>query len=360
MIVSEQHRAALRNIAMKLSKVQQGIAKDEKGEPTETYLEYLSLLYGLEAAEVVQHLEVFPKTVRLGKLAKTLNREKKELKTILDALVDRFFILKAGGYSIPPPLMIYDVPFILKRNLDRTDIKEFAQLSRKFFEKEGYYKSWETSYKGTPRTRILTVSEKIEPAHDIVPIEEVYSIIENNSSFALIPCPCRQRTEVEGIRKCKDKYPILTCVILGPTAEMLLALGDPATRRVTKEEVIKIAKEASELGLVHTTDNYAGPSTIICQCCECCCGLLAGLTRPGLNNPKAIAKANYIAVINEADCTACGTCLERCKFNAITVEEFAQVDENRCMGCGLCAVTCPNDAITMKRLERSPIPGASS
>lgn len=356
MIESEEHRTALINIAKKLSKVQQGVAKDEKGEPSENYLEYLSLLYDPESAEIVQHLEVFPKTVRLGKLAKLLDRDRKEIKAILELLAEDFFLMKAGGYAIPTPLMIYDAPFILKRNLKRDNIKEFARLSRAFLEQDSYYLSWETSYKGTPRSRILTVSEKIEPQHDIVPVEEVYNIIEMNESFALVPCPCRKRAGIEGIRKCEDKYPVYNCIIVGPGAEALLALGDPESRRASKEEVVKIAKDAAELGLVHTTDNYSGPATILCQCCECCCGLLAGLTRPGLENPKAIAKANYLAKINSENCVACGTCEERCKFGAISIDDIAQINEDRCMGCGLCAVTCPEEAISMKRLERSPIP----
>ena len=358
MIDSNEHRAALMNIAKKLSKVRQGIAKNSEGEPSETYLEYLSLLYSSEEAEIVQHLENFPNIISVRKLSQNLSRDKKELSKILEALSRKFYIMKAGGYALPTPMMVYDAPFILKVNYNRKDIRKFAQLCRTFFEKENYYKSWETSYKGTPRTRILTVSEKIEPAHGIVPLEEVYSIIDQNTSFALVPCSCRQRMEIEGIRKCKDKYPILNCIILGSMAEGLLRLNDPVIRKATKEDVIKICKEASELGLVHTTDNYAGPSTILCQCCECCCDLLAGLTRVGLQNPRAIAKANYIATIKKENCVACGTCLDRCKFNAIVVEDIAKIDEEKCMGCGLCAVTCPNDAIAMKRLERELIPGA--
>jgi len=357
MISSDAHRVALLHIANKLSKVQQGVPKNANGDPTGTYLMYLSLIYDEEAAEVVQHLEVFPKAVTANALAKKLNRGKKEITQILEGLAENFFLMKAGGFSLPTPLMIYDGPFILKRTVEREDIKEFAQLSHKFFEKEGYYKNWETSYKGTPRARILTVSEEIEDRRSIIPIEEVYNIIEKNENFALIPCPCRRRADVEGGRKCKDKYPVYTCVLLGPTAEAILNLKDPETRRVSKEEVIKIVKEASELGLVHTTDNYS-QSNILCQCCECCCSLLAGLTRAGLKNPKAIAKANYIATVNPDNCAACGTCIDRCKFSAITVEEIAVINEDQCMGCGLCAVTCPNDAIIMKRIEREPIPGA--
>lgn len=331
---------------------------DEAGAPTDTYLEYISLMYDLEAAKLVQYLEVLPKGVPLRKLAKKLDMDKKELKEKLEPLVEKGFLILVGNhYSIPNPLMIYDAPFILKVNYEGNDAKKFAELSRRFFEKEEYYKPWETSIKGNPRSRVLTVSEKIEPGHDIIPVEEVFSILEKHTSFALTPCPCRKRAEVEGIRKCVDKYPILNCIQLGNFAEAILSMGDPVNRRITREEAIENVKKASELGLVLTTDNYV-ESAILCSCCECCCGLLAGLTRTGLNNPKSIAKANYIATINE-NCVACGTCLDRCKFGAITVEGKASVDEERCMGCGLCAVTCPNDAISLSRLERSPIKGTS-
>jgi Pyruvate/2-oxoacid:ferredoxin oxidoreductase delta subunit/predicted transcriptional regulator len=356
-----QNKEALIKIAEKLSVKHQGVAKDENGNISEKYLEYLSIMYGPEEAEIVQYLEIFPNGVRISRIAKKLGRDKDELKNLMAPLVKRGFIQKIGShYSIPSPLLIYDAPFILKINYEdnKEETTEMARLSKEFFE-EGYYKQWETSIHGRPRSRVLTVSEKIDPAdfRDIVPVEEIYQVIEKNESFAIQPCPCRLRAELMGIRKCKDKYPIENCIALGPMAEGLLELGDPNVHRGTKEEVKNIIKEASELGLVHTTDNYAGQANILCSCCECCCGLLAGLTRSGLDNPRAIAKANFIATINEDECVACGTCLERCKFGAITINEFAEINEKRCVGCGLCAFKCPNEAITMKRSEREPIPG---
>jgi len=354
------NKDVLVKIARKIKNVGQGIPTTKEGEPTDTYVKYLSLMYDPVEADFVQHLDVFPKAKSVSKLAKQLGKEKAEIKAILEPLVEKGFIMKLGNaYAIPMPLFIYDMPFIKREHYEGPNAKDFAELSRIFFEKEEYYKSWQTNKKGVPRSRILTVSEKIEPEKDIIPLEEVYSIIDRYDKFAIVPCPCRKRAEVEGIRKCTDKYPILNCVILGNVAEASLSLNDPIIRSATKQEVIQIVKEASDLGLVHTTDNYAPNSAILCSCCECCCGLLAGLTRPGLDNPRTIAKANYVANIDEQSCTACGTCLERCKFNAIEVDDFAHVDKERCMGCGLCAVTCPSEAITMKRLEREVLPGVS-
>jgi len=104
-----KNRKALEKIAGKLSKVQQGVAKDEKGNTTETYLKYLSLMYGPDEAEIVQHLEIMPNATRVTKLAKQIGKEKNEIKEILDKIADKGFIMKMGGsYALPNPLMIFD------------------------------------------------------------------------------------------------------------------------------------------------------------------------------------------------------------------------------------------------------------
>ncbi|MHA1285045.1 MAG: ATP-binding protein [Promethearchaeota archaeon] len=354
MIYSEEHKRDLLKIAKKLQKKSQSCPTNEKGEPSESYLEYISLMYEPEVAKVAHFLEIFPKTTSLNKLSKITGLSKEELEKLFEPVVKRGFIMKLGKrYSLANPLLIYDAPFILKENYESKEIKDFAKLSREFFE-NGYYKKWETNRHGIPRSRVLTVSEVIEPTSEIIPIEDVYKIIENNDTFALVRCPCRWRKEIEGIRKCKGKYPIHNCIILGRMAEGLIELGDEGVKKVSKEEVMKITKEAAEIGLVHTTDNNANMATILCACCECCCGLIGGLTR--FDNPRAIARANYISTIDKDACIACETCIDRCKFGAIHVEDYAIVDEKRCVGCGLCAVTCPEEAIIMKRYEREKIP----
>jgi len=356
MIDSEEHRENLKKIAKKMERKPQSFPKDENGDPTEAYLEYLSLMYDPEILKIVLHLEVFPKAISLLRFSREVNIDKKKLMETLEPLAKRGFVVKLGNYySLPMPLFIYDMPFILQENIKSDDAIKFAQLSRKFFEEDKYYKTWETSRKGIPRMRVLTVSEEIEPRREIIPVEEVYSIIKQKSEFAVIPCPCRTRKEVEGMRKCKDKYPIHNCILMGPYAKAVLNMGDSDIKSSSKDEVIKLTKEAAELGLVHCTDNNADNCNILCACCECCCGMLAGLTR--FDNPRAIAKANYISTIDEGVCTGCETCLGRCKFGAITVDNAAKINPDKCLGCGLCAVTCPNDAITMKRLEREVIPG---
>ncbi|MBD3213606.1 MAG: hypothetical protein GF311_13440 [Candidatus Lokiarchaeota archaeon] len=355
MIENEEHRKDLIDIANKLKVKSQSCPTDENGNPTETYLEYISLMYNPEVAKIAKHLEIFPTSTSVLKLSKKLGKSKQKIHSILEEPVKSSFLFNLGNrYSLANPLMIHDAPFILKANLDKENIKEFADLSRKYFEQEKYYKVWETSRRGNPRMRVLTVSEMIEAKDQIIPIEEVYNIIDQHDTFALIPCPCRTRKEIEGTRLCTDKYPIHNCIILGAMAKGLIDLGDQGVEEVSKERVKEITREAAEIGLVHATDNMAENANILCACCECCCGTIGGLTR--YDNPRAIARANYISVIDTENCIGCGTCIDRCKFGAISVDDVAVVNEKKCVGCGLCGVTCPQEAITMKRFEREEIP----
>lgn len=53
--------------------------------------------------------------------------------------------------------------------------------------------------------------------------------------------------------------------------------------------------------------------------------------------------------INVSACTACGLCIEKCRFHAMNAdaEGKAIVQPEMCEGCGLCAYVCPSEAIAM-------------
>ncbi len=47
-------------------------------------------------------------------------------------------------------------------------------------------------------------------------------------------------------------------------------------------------------------------------------------------------------------CTGCGTCVESCPSEALTVEnEKVVVDEDACVDCGVCVDECPEEALAM-------------
>ncbi|MDA3971419.1 MAG: 4Fe-4S binding protein [Desulfobulbaceae bacterium] len=48
-------------------------------------------------------------------------------------------------------------------------------------------------------------------------------------------------------------------------------------------------------------------------------------------------------------CTSCGTCVELCEFDAVTLPDTALVDSLACEGCGVCAYFCPEQAIMLDK-----------
>ena len=54
-------------------------------------------------------------------------------------------------------------------------------------------------------------------------------------------------------------------------------------------------------------------------------------------------------------CSACGACVERCAFSALTVDLAAQVDVVRCAGCGQCVAVCPQEALTLVRRPEAEV-----
>ncbi len=54
------------------------------------------------------------------------------------------------------------------------------------------------------------------------------------------------------------------------------------------------------------------------------------------------------AKINVELCTGCGTCVDICPVEAITIEkDKAVIDADSCVDCGTCVDECPVEAISM-------------
>jgi len=66
-----------------------------------------------------------------------------------------------------------------------------------------------------------------------------------------------------------------------------------------------------------------------------------------LLNPQPYSTNDFIggsiAVIRQGDCSGCATCLELCRFDAIS--DTFEIDPVSCEGCGVCADFCPEKAI---------------
>lgn len=57
----------------------------------------------------------------------------------------------------------------------------------------------------------------------------------------------------------------------------------------------------------------------------------------------------YIATINVKKCVLCGTCVNNCRYQALTMNKNSiRVGPIACTGCGDCIITCPQEAISIQ------------
>jgi ferredoxin len=311
-------------------------------------------LYSPEEAGLVQHLNMPMDFTSTEQLAAITGKDINDTAAVLDRLHKKNALIGMGNlYCLPPIPMLINVHQFYSDT--KPDDIEAARLQREFFINYRYYRYYETSEKGTPVFRAIPVEEAINEDQQVLSSEEAHEFIMSlkTEDLALVPCPCRTRMEKLGIRKCKDKYPIGSCIMLGMSALHFESLG--LGKRVTKEQAIAYFDEMNKLGLVGQTDNAKSGNSVICLCCECCCSQIRGRTR--WDNPDAIEPSNFVPHASE-DCIMCGTCLDRCFFGALSIDETTErtvADPEKCIGCGVCTLACEQAALKLYRVNRAHI-----
>ena len=197
--------------------------------------------------------------------------------------------------------------------------------------------------------RVVRVDKVVEtPEEFILPSQSVEEIIDKFDDIAVGHCFCRQRRKVLG-DGCATKAPTLNCFTFGKSARHTSSQG--FARKVTKEEALKIMKEAEAAGLLHKAyhpaSNESKPETSICNCCKDCCDAIRMWREGAL---PLINSTYYVSVIDVSLCTGCGTCVDLCPTDAIRLntENLAGRNADACLGCGVCARFCPEEAISLK------------
>ena len=316
----------------------EGFPKTESG----VELEILRHLFTPDEAEIMLHLRPFPPE-NAATIAERAGKDKTELAETLYEMSKKGLIMR---YKAPDDQLYYALmPWVVGiwelqlNNLTQENIK----LYEKYFE-EGMVPSQRNRKLGM--LRVIPVEKEIEGSTEIQPYEKVSQIIESHTRFAVADCICRKEARMLG-QGC-DKL-LEACMSFGPSADFYIDNG--LGREISKEEARKILVKAEENGLIHCSTNSAGNKAFICNCCGCCCKVMANITKYG--NPQAIVTSNYYAIKDQETCTDCGTCVERCHVSAVRTEnDHSVIDRDTCVGCGLCASACPTGSITM--VHKSP------
>ncbi len=178
--------------------------------------------------------------------------------------------------------------------------------------------------------------------HDIKPEENLAEAVKEAGHWSVSLCPCRvSRGVVDTENPCR--HMVETCVHTGELSRWAVKHG--MARELSHDELVEHLEKTNRDGLVHTI-NLLGQ---ICNCCEDCCTIF----RTYKMELPTFIPSPFAARVIEHDCTACGTCEDRCPVNAITVDTLAAVHEERCLGCGVCVPTCPTESVKLVRRPES-------
>ncbi|MHA2158465.1 MAG: ATP-binding protein [Candidatus Thorarchaeota archaeon] len=269
-----------------------------------------------------------------------------EVEKHLDNLVEKGAIIsdKIDGSKI-----YANVPLIV-------GIYEFQvnKLTKEFQEDYDQYmnEAWGRANRGVRQLRTIPVGIEIDHETPIAMYDDIKNLFEqSNGPFSIINCICRQSSDIRG-EPCQVTDHREVCMGSGEMTRRYNELG--WGREITKEEALAYLKQNEEDGLIFQVNN-SQEMDFVCSCCSCCCGGLVSLK--SLPNPADYTSSNYQAVINEELCSGCGTCIERCQMEAISlVDDVAILNQKRCIGCGNCIIRCPENAITLVPKEDPEIP----
>ncbi|HEY42046.1 MAG TPA: 4Fe-4S binding protein [Dehalococcoidia bacterium] len=281
-----------------------------------------------------------------GEIAKETGKSEAGVTAILEAMADKglcmSFVRDGTRYYAAAPLMpgIFEYQFMRGTKTDRD-----YEIARAI---NAYRKAAARAAAIPPRviypgTRVIPVGKTINAEAAVQTFDQVLAYVESSEPIAVTTCYCRHEALlVDENDVCG--MPMEVCMQFRTTAEYLIERG--IGRRVSKEEAMDIFRRAEEAGLVHVAINTQRID-FICNCCPCHCAMFQDvLVQP---KPAEAMLHSYIPSFDAGLCTVCGTCVDRCPTDALTLRDGNVPDwnEDRCIGCGVCVSGCQEEAITL-------------
>jgi len=340
------------------------------GPPVPLNETLIELLKTLINEEQLNFLLNFNKPLNFDQIKLKTELNDESLKSTLNQLMDIGMI--TGIPSRTTGVIVYRLvgflpgllEFTLMRGEEGPKQKKIALLWDQLFKdnSEITQKNYEiiiNAFKNAPAIdRVIPIEETIEPHEElVVPNEKVNEIVNQFDIIGVSYCYCRHRKDLLD-DPCKINAPRQNCLSFGRTAKF--AIDHDFAKAISKQQALKIIKDAEDLGLVHKAFHTRGDPKLeeiaICNCCVCCCGNF-GSFYSGAAPTSTLT--SYLSKVNQKNCIGCGTCVEKCPMEAIElIDNVAKVNEDRCIGCGVCAYKCPEQALTLERtgLRRVFIP----
>lgn len=324
---------------------------------SEKLREILSLLFAENEAFIASRFPLEEAT--LEELTRVTAIPGEDLRPQLEQMCDKGLVMdlpyEGEVYYLLMPGLIGFFEFTFMKN--RTDLpkERIARLMQEYMHenpREGMAKEFFDSK--TPLTRSLVYEDTIPVSSTVTSYENAREIIKNAGYGAVGICYCRHKKHHLG-EDCKKGAPMEDiCISLGTGAKFLVRRG--FAKEQTPEQLLDVLDRARKLNLTHITDNIRQKPSFICNCCSCCCELLAGVQE---GYYEGIAKAPFILQVDEDLCNSCGLCVKACNVAALEVCEAkqpVQLREQVCLGCGACISVCNRGALSMVKRQESYMP----
>ncbi|MEE4252619.1 MAG: 4Fe-4S dicluster domain-containing protein [Desulfuromusa sp.] len=324
---------------------------------SEKLREILSLLFAENEAFIASRFPLEEAT--LEELTKATAIPGKDLLPQLEQMCDKGLVMdlpyEGEIYYLLMPGLIGFFEFTFMKN--RTDLpkEKIARLMQEYMHenpRDGMAKEFFDSK--TPLTRSLVYEDTIPVSSTVTSYENAREIIKNAGYGAVGICYCRHKKHHLD-EDCKKGAPMEDiCISLGTGAKFLVRRG--FAKEQTPEQLLDVLDRARKLNLTHITDNIRQKPSFICNCCSCCCELLAGVQE---GYYEGIAKAPFILQIDEDLCNSCGLCVKACNVAALEISEAkqpVQLREQVCLGCGACISVCNRGALSMIERQESYMP----
>ncbi len=328
----------------------------------------LSLLFEEREAFVASRFPLHEAT--LGELARRTEIAADRLRPILETMADKGLVmdLPYGDqtyYLLVPGLIGFMEFTFMRRRAQLTaecSMSDLARLMSEYLHENGRAgQAGEFFGSPTQLTRALVYRDQIPVQSRITDYEDARRIIEQSDFCAVTLCYCRHKKEHLG-QSCRKGAPVEDiCMVLGEGARFLVRRG--FAKEFDKSSMLTKLDQARALGLTHVTDNVREQPSFICNCCRCCCELMAGVQ---MGFTDGIAKTPFLAEIDPSRCDYCGECLKTCNVKCIGLDDAARarpkterhagVDATVCLGCGACIDACERNAIHLVPRPESTIP----
>jgi Pyruvate/2-oxoacid:ferredoxin oxidoreductase delta subunit len=320
----------------RLAKVLDGLPNGFPATDSGVELAILRKIFTPEDAAVALRLKPLPETAAM--VARRFRRPTDEVRATLDRMAERgeIFSFRQRGhryYALAPFIV-----GIWEFQLDHID-RELAELF------EAYAPTLLGALGGAAPhlARVIPVNRRIEARAEILPHDDLKTLLAASNSFRVADCLCRREQALLG-KPCS--HSIETCMSFSREPDAYEG-SPPWGREITRQEALELLDRVEEEGLVHCTFNVQRELFFVCNCCSCCCGFLRAVNQHGA--PYMLARSNYVSLIDLDTCSACGDCDGgRCPVAAISAgSDGYAVDQERCVGCGVCALACSYDAIRL-------------